>query len=133
MAAMMRTSTLRRPAAADGLELLFLQDAEQLDLHVERQFADLVEEQRAAIGQLEAADAALERAGECALDVSEQLAFDQPGGDRAAVDFHERMLVTRAAAVDGARDQFLAGAGLAEDQDRGVGRRHAIDRCATPP
>ena len=29
--------------------------------------------------------------------------------------------------VDGARDQFLAGAGLAEDQDGAVGRRHRLD------
>ena len=120
---------LCRPAAAHGLELVFLQHAEQLDLHVERQLTDFVEEQRAAIGQFEASDPAIERAGERTSDMSEQLALDQPCRDRAAVDFHERMLVTRAAAVDGARHQFLAGAGFAEDQDRRVGRRDAIDRA----
>ena len=46
---------LDRLGAADALELALLQHAQQLDLHVERQVADLVEEQRAAVGQLEAA------------------------------------------------------------------------------
>ena len=49
---------LERPRAADALELLLLQHAQQLRLHLERQLADLVEEQRAAVGELEAADAA---------------------------------------------------------------------------
>ena len=39
--------------------------------------ADLVEEQRAAVGQLEAAAAPLRRAGERALLVAEQLALQQ--------------------------------------------------------
>ena len=42
-------------AAADALELALLQHAQQLDLHVQRHVADLVEEQRAAVGELEAA------------------------------------------------------------------------------
>ena len=41
--------------AADRLELALLQHAQQLALQVERQLADLVEEERAAVGQGEAA------------------------------------------------------------------------------
>ena len=47
-----------RPRAAEPLELLLLQDAQQLRLQLERDVADLVEEQRAAVGELEPADAA---------------------------------------------------------------------------
>ena len=61
---------LGRPAAAHGFELVFLQHAEQLHLHVERQLTDFVEEQRAAVGQFEASHSAIERAGEGAPDMS---------------------------------------------------------------
>ena len=46
--------------AADGIDLAVLQGAQQLHLGVERQFADLVEEQRAAIGFQEFADVFLD-------------------------------------------------------------------------
>ncbi len=59
--------------AAHALELALLQHAQQLHLHVERQVADLVEKQGAAVGQLEAARSPRHRAGEGALLVSEQL------------------------------------------------------------
>ena len=43
--------------AADPLELALLQRAQQLDLHLDGDLADLVEEERAAVGELEAARA----------------------------------------------------------------------------
>ena len=49
-----------------------LERAEQFDLGVERQLADLVEEDGRAVGILEAADMAVEGAGEGALLVAEQ-------------------------------------------------------------
>ena len=63
-------------AAADPLELALLQHAQQLDLHVERQVADLVEKQRAAVGQLEPAGPTRHRAGERPLLVAEQLRLE---------------------------------------------------------
>ena len=47
---------LDRAARADRIDLALLQRAQQLDLSLERQFADLVEEQRAAVGLGELAD-----------------------------------------------------------------------------
>ena len=47
---------LAGPAGADALELAVLEDAEELRLDVEGELADLVEEERAPVGQLEAAD-----------------------------------------------------------------------------
>ena len=44
--------------------------------------------------------------------------FDEIVGDRAAVDRDEGLRAPLAGAVDGARDQFLADAGLAFDQHR---------------
>ena len=49
----MRTLT-RIARAADALERPLLEDAEELDLGARRDVADLVEEERAALGQLEA-------------------------------------------------------------------------------
>ena len=53
----MRTSTLIGFVAAHALELSLLKHAEQLDLRRSGYLADLVEEERAAVRLLEAADA----------------------------------------------------------------------------
>ena len=97
---------------ADALEIALLQHAQQLALQLERDFADLVEEQRAAIGELEPADAVAHRAGEGAADMAEELALEQFARDRRAVDADQRPVAAAAGLVDGARDQLLAGAGL---------------------
>ena len=78
-----------RLAPADPLDHPLLQEAQQLDLQRQRDVADLVEEQRAAMGQLDLALGRLDRAGEGALLVAEQLAFEQVLGDRRAVDRDE--------------------------------------------
>ena len=61
---------------------------------------------------------ARERAREGAFLVAEQLAVDDVGGDRLAVEREQRALGAQAGGVDRAGDGFLAGAGLADDQDR---------------
>ena len=117
-----------RPAAADRLELLLLEHAQQLHLRIERQLTDLVEEDCAAVGDLEPADALVDGAGEGALDVAEQLALDQPRSDRAAVDLDQRPVAARAAAVHARGEELLAGAGLADDQHGGIRRRDRSTR-----
>ena len=67
-------------------------------------------------------------AGESALLVSEQFAFEQAGGQRRRVHSDERALATRTEVVDRARDQLLAGSRFAEDQHRAVGWRDRLDR-----
>ena len=64
--------------------------------------------------------------GKSALLVPEKFAFEEPGRNSGAVHFHERPLVTRAEIVDGARDQFLAGAGFTENENRRIRRRHRL-------
>jgi hypothetical protein len=113
-----------RARAADAFELLLLQHAQQLRLQLEGKVAHLVEKQRAAVGQLEASDALLDGTGKGAALVTEELALQQAGRDRGTVHLHEGALAASAEIVDGARDQLLAGAGLAEDQHGRIGRRH---------
>ena len=105
--------------AADALELALLERAQELHLHLERDLADLVEEQRAAVGELEAAGAVADRAGERAALVAEQLALDEAFGDRRAVDLDERAVLARRAEVQRAGDELLARAALAGDEHRG--------------
>ena len=64
-------------ALADALELVLLQHAQQLDLQLRTHAGDFVEEDRAAVGRLEAAGLVVDGAGERALDVAEQFAFEQ--------------------------------------------------------
>ena len=124
VAATMRTSTRTRAVAADALELALLQHAQELRLQLERELADLVEEERAAVGELEAPVRRCSRAGEGALLVAEELALDERRRERRAVDRDERPAAARARLVDRARDELLAGAGLAEEQH---GRRRRRD------
>ena len=111
---------LLRALGAERLELAILQHAQQLRLHRQRDGADLVEEDRAAVGEREAALLGERGAGERAADVAEQLRFEQRLGNRRAVDLDHRHAALRAAGVDGARDQLLAGAGLAGEQHRAL-------------
>ena len=61
--------------------------------------------------------------------MAEQLAVDDVGGDRLAVDGDQRAAGAQAGGVDRAGEGFLAGAGLADDQDRqAVARRLGGDR-----
>ena len=115
--------------AADPLETSLLQHPQQLHLHLQRHVADLVQEQRAALGELEAAEPRRQRARECAFFVAEQLALEQVRGDGAAVHRHERMRGAARQLVNVARDHFLAGAGLAQDQHIGVKRRDLFDQA----
>src|SRR5262249_7285426 len=109
--------------ASDGLDLALLEDAKKLDLEVEGHLADLVEEDRAAVGELEASVAALSGAREGTALVAEELAFLKAGGDGGAVHSDERSLRARTAAVDRAGDELLAGPRLARDEDgRGLAR-----------
>ncbi len=125
----MRTSTFKRLAAADRLDFAFLQGAQQLHLRRQRQFADLVEEQRAAVGLDELAGVLLGGAGEGTLLVAEQDRLDQVLGNGAAIDGDKGLGLARARAVDGAREQFLAGAGFAFDQHGDGGTRRFLRRA----
>ncbi len=99
----------------------FLQHAQQLDLLRQRHAFDLVEEQRAAVGMFDAADALALGAGEGAAFMAEQLALEDGFRNRRAVQRHEGMPRPRAEIVQAARDLFLAGAGVAADQHIDVG------------
>ena len=96
--------------AAEPAQPALLEHAEQLGLQLDGDLAHLVEEERAAVGELEHAGAPLIRAGERAALVAEDLGLHQRGRDGGAVDGDERLLAPRGEVVDGARHHLLAGA-----------------------
>ena len=77
MVAITRRSTWIGAGVAETIELALLQRAQQFGLQPERHLAHFVEQQRAAVGQFEFARLRIGRAGEGALGMAEQLAFEQ--------------------------------------------------------
>ena len=76
-------------------ELAVLQDVQQLGLERRLHFGDLVEEDRPGVGLLELPDARRGGAGEGAFLVPEQLALEELGGQRRAIDLDERPIAAR--------------------------------------
>ena len=109
---------------ADAPDLPLLQRPQELDLHARRDLADLVEQQRPAVGRLEQARPVLGRAGERAARVPEELALEERLGDGAAVDRDERPRRARGLVVDQPRDPLLARAALAGDEHGGIDLGH---------
>ena len=68
--------------------------------------------------------------GEASFAMAEQFAFDQVFRQRTAIDGHHRLGGAMALSVQRAGDQFLAGAGFAEDQHAGIRRRDFGDPLA---
>jgi hypothetical protein len=116
--------------AADGAGSPLLQGTEKLGLHAGGHLADLVEQNGAARGFDEEAGTRVARVGEGAFDVPEELAFEEVLRHRGAVDGHEGPVLARALRVQRPRDEFLARAALAGDEDRRLGVGDARDELA---
>ena len=110
-----------RLGSADRGEALFVERAQDFGLRLQAHVADFVQEQRAAIGLLELAVLIGGGAGKCSLAVSEQLALDRVFGNGGAIYLDKHFILAQAEGMDGVRDQFLAGARLAINQDASVG------------
>src|SRR2546422_3790995 len=85
-----------------------------------REFADLIEEDGAAIGDLQSALPLCQCPGKGALLVAEELAFNQSLGERRTVDRDERTACARAVQMNGARRELFAGAALSRNQNGGI-------------
>ena len=94
-----------------------LDRAQQLGLQAQRQLADLVEEQGAAVGRAEVAERVLAGVGEGAAHVAEELRFGQRLDQVGAVEGDERAAGRSAERMQRSRHQLLAGARLAVNQD----------------
>ncbi len=113
--------------AADAVEVAVRQHAQKSGLKIKWHVPDLVEEQGAVLGLLEAAAPHGLGAGEGAALVAEQLRFQQVLRDRRGVQGDEGLLRAWAVLVQRARHELLAGARFARDQHGHVRLRQAAD------
>ncbi len=95
-----------------------LEDLEELRLQRLGEESDLVEKDRAPVRGLEEAGLGAPRVGEGAALEPEHLRLEEGFGNRGAVDVDERTGGTRSRLVDHSREQPLAGARFALDEDR---------------
>ena len=94
-----------------------LQQSQQLYLQFQRKIADLIEEGRAAVGELDEPLFALGRSGKRPAGMPEQFALHQRAHQRAAIDRDERP--APAGGVQRARHHLFARAALAQQKHRG--------------
>ena len=118
---------LGRVRGAEALELLLLQHAQQLHLHISGQLTNLVEKDRAVVGELESPFLLLHRAGERTSLVTEQFALGEGRREGAAVDLDHHRALAPAQVVNGSRDELLAGARFAQNQHRRIRRCDHLD------
>src|SRR5262249_7289392 len=120
------------------LELPFLNRAKQLALELERNLADFVEEERAAISGLKPSGSIAHSAGERALYVTENLALEHLSRNRPAVHGDDRAVARKASLVNAPRDHFLACACFTLHEHARARRRHELDllehalKCRAP-
>ena len=125
VAAMMRTSTRFVRDDPTRSTSPRLQHAEQLGLLAHGDIGDLVEKERAPVGELETAGAVGLGVGERAPHVAEHLALEDAFGKSAEVDRGKGALRAYRRGVQPLRDQLFARAVLAGDEHVGVGGRDA--------
>ena len=99
--------------SAQPFKLLILQNPQQLRLQLQRELSDLVQKQRALVGEFNSSDLLGHRSGESSLLITEQLAFHQARRNRRAIQFDETVVGALTQAMDGACHQFLTGSGFA--------------------
>src|SRR5262249_43389625 len=124
---------VERLLPAHSPDLARLDDAQKLGLQIERELADLVEEDGAGARPLERPLVLVHRAGEGAALMTEELALDERRRNGAAVDDLERAGGALARGVDRAGEDILARSGLAGKKDRGVARGDALEQSEEPP
>src|SRR6185312_5227528 len=108
------------------LELLLDQHAQNLVLRLARHVGHFVDVENAAMCFLQRADLALGAVG----FGPEQLDLHALRRDVGGAQRHERPALAGGQRVDGARRQFLAGTGRADDHHPAVGRRDPLDSLA---
>src|SRR5882672_7198147 len=111
----------------DALVAFLLEDSKKFALHLQRNFADFVQENGAALRGFKASRAIFDRAGERATHVAEEFAFKKLFGNGSAIDSHKRLVFALAAVVDFSRDQLFAGARLTRNKHRSLRWRDQIN------
>ena len=105
---------------------------EDIPLLAERHVGDLVEEQRPALGQLEAAGAIVLGVGEGTAHVAEQLALEDPLADAAGVDRHEGATLALGGGVQPARHHRSRQPGAEHEEADAPVAGHSVSAASFP-
>ena len=108
------------PRGAQGKDFPLLDESEQGHLGLGRQLVNLIKKEGAGVGDFQFAGGAFFRAGEGAAFIAEQLGFDEPFGDGAAVDGHEAPGGAPAGIVDEPGDHLFAGSRFTLKKQGGI-------------
>ena len=111
----------------DTLQFSFLENARESKLRLGRKFADLVKENRPAIGGLKPSCTSLKCPGKGAFFMAEELGGDERRRNGRAIDANECFRRALGPLMNGTGNQFLSRAGLAQNQYRGIGRCHFVN------
>src|SRR4029077_12558264 len=111
----------------DPLQLSFLEYSQEGKLCLGRKLADLVKENRPAIGGFEASCASLKRPGKGTFFVAEKFGSNQRGRNDRAINANKCPRRAPGPLMDGTGNQFLSRTGLAQNQHRGIGRGHLVN------
>lgn len=116
-----------------------LEDTKELRLQIERQLSDFVEKYGARVGRLDGAHSLFVGSRERAPCMAEELRFQKGRRKTSAIDDDERAIGATRHGVDRACNNFLAGPGLALNENGCVRRGHflealseALHRWASP-
>ncbi len=118
---------LAEGAAAEALDLVVFEDAEELGLKGEGEGGDLVEEEGAVVGELDLAGAGLGGAGEGAFFATEEFRLDEVFGEGGAVEADVGLGGAAAEGDESAGDELFAGAAFATDEDVDAGVGNLLD------
>ena len=116
--------------SADPIDHFLLEHAEQFRLSAGAHVADLIEKQRATIGQFELAGAGLMCVGEGSFFVPEQFALEQRLGQGRAVHRDKSLIATGAAIMQRLGHNFLTRPAVSQNENGQVGRGDAVDAIA---
>ncbi|CAI8437051.1 MAG: Uncharacterised protein [SAR116 cluster bacterium MED-G04] len=111
----------QQPVAANAGIGPVLQHPQQPGLGLSRHVTDFIEKQRPATGLGKTPVMNTISPGESAFFMAEEFAFDQLPRDRGHVDGNKGLLAAFTQIMQGAGDDFLAGAAFARDHHRQVG------------
>src|SRR5579859_626323 len=98
-----------------------VEHAQELNLCLDVEFADLIQEQSARGCSFEQPGLQGVRTAECAFFVAEQFALNQMLRQRAAIEIHPGLGAPEGEVMDGAGDQLLAASTFTGNQYSGVG------------
>jgi hypothetical protein len=111
----------------DAFEGALAEEPEEFDLDGRVDLPDFIQKKGPAVGLLKPSNSLLVGAGEGALFVTEQLAFEESRGQGGAMDGDQGLLRPRAELADGFGDQFLARAAFALNEHGCARGGHLMD------